>query len=522
MGASASAGVKAGEATVEAAVEATVEAAVEAGEVAQTGQSRAADSLQSGTKTLKNSGPHADDHDVSKAAKEAASTADGVSAAAGSAVAGAAASATASVALAVAGGSDAVAGAGGDAVHAVSAGAQRLIDSVPADARREVAQLVSKLGSVVTSEQFSNASEGLAQGVSGLAVFAAVGAAVCEATQCAPDVAEALALGLAAIGAHLGPIGIAAGLLGTIVYTFQLSRDHDKNTRTVGIWAASVKDWLLLIAERVDRSAAESTLGLFDALKTEMLGLFNHVEKHGKRWRITKMLSTVSFQRDFERAKSSVLELKNALRDFLDQESQDAQEAKLAEVAALQVDVSDKLKTMDDQLGAIREMLTAQAAEKAAADGVPARVEAEEEAIYANMQRATGTTGDVKFHEFCSALELFFLQDQPLDKKVRRGLKIAIDRDNTKFVTKINWIRFYRQWKDSSMTMQDYAVKLGDAAPPTLFAAASASAYSGAARGYSGAAGAASSLRSFAGDKISRKPPAAQRAIAEQSAEHKL
>eukprot|EP00968_Pinguiococcus_pyrenoidosus_P008305 scaffold581_cov263-Pinguiococcus_pyrenoidosus.AAC.12 len=68
---------------------------------------------------------------------------------------------------------------------------------------------------------------------------------------------------------------------------------------------------------------------LFEALQNQLLVMCEQMENHKQRGRITKMLLSTSFRRDFERAKTTVLELKATLRDFLDQESQDAQEAKL-------------------------------------------------------------------------------------------------------------------------------------------------------------------------------------------------
>ena len=60
------------------------------------------------------------------------------------------------------------------------------------------------------------------------------------------------------------------------------------------------------------------------------------------------MLSSTTFERDFNRVKTSVLELKDALRDFLDEETQQRQESKLAAISSLQVETNEKLESMDD------------------------------------------------------------------------------------------------------------------------------------------------------------------------------
>jgi hypothetical protein len=60
-------------------------------------------------------------------------------------------------------------------------------------------------------------------------------------------------------------------LLGMIVYTFQMSKDHDDNVKNVTLWMNSVKDWLMLVAAKISSSGADSTLPLFEGLKEAML-----------------------------------------------------------------------------------------------------------------------------------------------------------------------------------------------------------------------------------------------------------
>ena len=107
-----------------------------------------------------------------------------------------------------------------------------------------------------------------------------------------------------------------------------------------------------------------------------------------------------NLQRDFDRAKTAVLELKGALHAFLDQEMQDAQEKKLAEVAQSAIEVSAKLDTMDAQLSEIREKLAA--ANKK--DPTTAQLD-EESLIYAQIQQASDRTGDLPFKSSCLPLK---------------------------------------------------------------------------------------------------------------------
>lgn len=60
---------------------------------------------------------------------------------------------------------------------------------------------------------------------------------------------------------------------GAIIYTFKMSKDYDENVKNVSFWMASVKDWLMLVAEKVSTSGAASTIPLFEALQENMMAL---------------------------------------------------------------------------------------------------------------------------------------------------------------------------------------------------------------------------------------------------------
>ena len=122
------------------------------------------------------------------------------------------------------------------------------------------------------------------------------------------------------------------------------------------------------------------------------------------------MLSSTSFGNDFQIAKRSVLELKSALRDFLDEESQQRQESHLQNISSAQVETNEKLASMEDQLSRIHTLLEQQA--KIQADTLAAQeltasnndnnndnkdnnieVKADEERIFEQIQRAAGCEG---------------------------------------------------------------------------------------------------------------------------------
>jgi len=308
------------------------------------------------------------------------------------------------------------------------------------------------------------------------AILASVGAAVTSAADVAPEVCAAVGAVLGGVAAHLPYISIAAGALGAIVVAFRMSKDDDANVATVLLWSSSVKDWLFLVAGRVERSAAESTAPLFKGLQDQLVLMCSQMEKHGKRGRLSKMMLSTSFRRDFERAKNSVLELKGALRDFLDQESQDAQEAKLAEIGDQQIRVNEQLETMDAQLGMIQQMLQAEAAAREEKEAKEAAMAvdintSEEEAVFDKICKTAGVDGnEVPFKFFVTSFEAFFLKGVDMHPDVQRGLRISLDKDGSRKIYRVEFYKFWNAWKAADMPMEDYLLKLADEAPPTLYA----------------------------------------------------
>lgn len=71
---------------------------------------------------------------------------------------------------------------------------------------------------------------------------------------------------------------VRVSLSGAIIYTFKMSKDYDENVKNVSFWMASVKDWLMLVAEKVTISSGVSTIPLFEALQDAMLALNTQVK----------------------------------------------------------------------------------------------------------------------------------------------------------------------------------------------------------------------------------------------------
>jgi len=356
---------------------------------------------------------------------------------------------------------------------------EEAVASVGAEYQDQVRQMVSSCAEHMNPRQLTAAAADIKQNlgaIEGAGVLAGVGGALSSAADMAGPVSVAVGGILLEVGQHMPMIGAAAGVLGIMIKLFEDSKINDKNVETVKLWSASVKDWLLLVAGRVAASGAESTVPLFVGLQEALEGMYKQIDKQSKKWRIGKMLSSGTFARDFKQAKEAVLELKTALRDYLDQEAQDAQEKKLESIEAANLETAQKLETMDAQLGEIKALLQAQADVAAAeaekkGEAIPTGMD-EEEQIYVAMQSAAGVEAGapLKFNDFTMAFESFFLKGDDLAPEVKRGMKIALDRENKNRVSKLSWIKFYRSWKGSELSMQDYLQSIAADAPPTMFA----------------------------------------------------
>ena len=88
----------------------------------------------------------------------------------------------------------------------------------------------------------------------------------------APAVVDCVTGSLIAVGPHLPLIGIAAGALGALVAAYVKAKEDDEAIKTFVIWCGGVKDWLILVAGRVDKSGGENTVAVFEELKTSLLG----------------------------------------------------------------------------------------------------------------------------------------------------------------------------------------------------------------------------------------------------------
>ena len=305
--------------------------------------------------------------------------------------------------------------------------------------------------------------------VEGASVLVAIAGAVGTASNMAPEIIGLIGGAVLSLGEHLPYLGIAAGAIGAIVYTFRLSKDQDENVKTVTTWLQSVKDWLFLVANKVEISAAASTVPLFEALQDAILNISTQMDERNRKWRITKMLSSTQFERDFNRVKTAILELKTALRDFLDEETQNRQEAALQNISTAQLETNEQLTSMNDQLTEIRNLLKEQAEQQAKAQETEKSnslaVKDEEEAIFQNIQRAASTDGDVGFISFVRVFESFFYNASDMPPEQKRALKLSLLKENELAVSKPSWIKFYRQWTASGLNMEQFLVNIAEANP---------------------------------------------------------
>jgi hypothetical protein len=375
----------------------------------------------------------------------------------------------------------------------ITEGAEKMLDDgiseiseLVGDQKDHVVKIMESARGHMDPEQVTRAVKDIKDiilGLEGAAIAVAVAGSITAVTQLAPEVVANVSVAVLALGEHLPFLGVAAGAIGAIAFAFKMSKDQDENAQVVSLWMHSVKDWLMLVAGKVERSSAESTLPLFKGLQDALVSLCNYVHSHQQKWRITKMLGSARFEQDFSGAKGAVVELKNALRDFLDEETQNRQEAALANISSAQLETSEKLASMDDQLTQIRQLLLVQeqqrvadaaklqAVQEAEAMNVK-KVREEEEEIYAQIMRSVGlpTEGaaQAKFNQFVYVFETFFFNGADMPAEQKRGLKVAIDKDGTGTVSKPAWIKFYRHWTESGLNVEEYLVKVADD-NPTMF-----------------------------------------------------
>jgi hypothetical protein len=355
----------------------------------------------------------------------------------------------------------------------IDARMEQVRSAVGPEQREAVWKMLQGSRSLVPLDQMGRALEEIEKALptaQGAAMLVAVAGALGAASNMAPEIVSLVGGAVLSLGEHLPYLGIAAGAIGAIIYTFRLSKDQDENVKTVTTWLESVKDWLFLVAEKVVTSGAASTVPLFQGLQDALLNISTQMDDRNRKWRITKMLSSTQFERDFMRVKTAIIELKTALRDYLDEETQNRQEAQLGSIASTQVDTNEKLSSIDDQLTQIKALLREQAEAAARASEASksslVQVKDDEEAIYLNIQRAAGTEGDVDFKRFVAVFEAFFYNGEDMPPEQKRALKIAMNiKSSSGLVSKATWIKFYRKWTSSKVNMETFLVSIAEENP---------------------------------------------------------
>ncbi len=293
----------------------------------------------------------------------------------------------------------------------------------------------------------------------GDAAIAAVAGAVQAAVAMDKDVVDAVANLLTntlQVAQTVPLLGVAAGALGMIIKTFQQTRKDDKNIKNVLLWSASIKDWVLLVAGRVAKSAADSTAPLFEHLKTVLGEMIDIVQQQEGRMLPLKMLTTGSFNTKFQVAKEAVVTTKRSLKDYLDQEALDKMDKALDRGLELQVEIVSKVDALQAQLATMMEQLKTR--------GFNNPQDPEHLRLWNAMQKETDTVGEpsIQWHKFLLSFQGIFLESERLTKEPRKGLKSAVDPDSDKNVSKVEWVSFYKSWKKSEMDVWDYLLKLAD------------------------------------------------------------
>jgi hypothetical protein len=154
-------------------------------------------------------------------------------------------------------------------------------DLVATDAQEGVKSILESVRGMMTPEQLTRAVNDFKISIpklQGDAVFAAIAGSLQAASEMSTPVMKSVGAAVLVLGAHLPYIAIAAGAIGAIIYTFQMSKDYDENVKNVSCWMSSVKDWLMLVAAKIAKSGADSTIPLFEGLQAAMLALNSQVD----------------------------------------------------------------------------------------------------------------------------------------------------------------------------------------------------------------------------------------------------
>ena len=159
-------------------------------------------------------------------------------------------------------------------------------------------QAAKVLGSVV----------GFATKLTGNALLCQIGGTITETVgDTAAEVLEVVVSVLGGVAAHLPYISMAAGILGGIYEAFRQSKLEDENVRNCLLWCRSIVDWLMLVANRVDKSGAESSVALFQELQKAMQSLKSACIGFQNHWLVKRFMvhshtaNSPSFEQRFTR-----------------------------------------------------------------------------------------------------------------------------------------------------------------------------------------------------------------------------
>ena len=96
-----------------------------------------------------------------------------------------------------------------------------------------------------------------------------------------------------------------------------------------------------------------------------------------------------------------------------------------------------------------------------------------EEQIYADIQKLVGVDSSavLTFNNMAEAFKVKFNHNKKIPEEQLRGLRIAIDEEGTGMVTQLQWISFFRAWRESEYQndLAEYLLYVADNAPSTLF-----------------------------------------------------
>ena len=137
--------------------------------------------------------------------------------------------------------------------------------------------------SIAASEIQAMLSKTIADG--GNSTLVGMAGALNVAAQFQGPAIAAISATLIEVGKVVPFIGIALGALGYMLKAFGDSKETDANLKMVVVWMTGVGEWLSMISDKIDDTASDNTIEMFEILNEKIQELRESTENYSKQKR---------------------------------------------------------------------------------------------------------------------------------------------------------------------------------------------------------------------------------------------